>query len=222
VKLPKQPTTVINLSKIIALILFVTVLMLTFILGKNYQFNLDNRVMNKNTTHWKVFTSKKAGFSFEYSPNWPLVVETDAELKGDDPWNEEPRVEGIDFSYRYFRNAHQQRMGYIIVKKIDTIKSLQDYIKKIDDDYEKLSPEWKKKVSKQKIQYLTISGEKAIKLLDSETELASFSPPTSTYIIIKNGLIYEIALLNTDMFRKNENENTSSFFHILSTFKFIK
>lgn len=108
--LPKELTTVTPLSKIIALIMFITLPIIAFLFGMKYESLLnvnknnqlsDQIILNspsptksqtspiptitsalKSTqiTNWKTFTNNKLGFSFQYPTIWGEIKENIEEI----------------------------------------------------------------------------------------------------------------------------------------------
>lgn len=84
-KLPKELTTVTPLSKYFAMILFISLPFVGFLLGIKYQETINLQTnqsediisinkrptpTSKNINEWEIYTNKKYGFSFNYPSSW--------------------------------------------------------------------------------------------------------------------------------------------------------
>jgi len=85
-RLPKELTTVTPLSKIIALILFISLPILGFLFGIKYQqlitftdvaytaypFLSSTPVVQNNSENWITYSDKENNFSLKYPPDWDV------------------------------------------------------------------------------------------------------------------------------------------------------
>lgn len=184
-------------------------------------------------TEWKTIISERAKFSFKYPASWPIDFESDEDLKLDNLEYDENntdqkkdyknrfKIEGIDFTEKWYRNAGGERYGFISVWKQTGINTLDDYIKYVDKESEVWSKGAMIKIPRPKIGYSVISNEVTI-TEHIQANLARLDSPNDDldFIIVKNGLIYRFAALESDRFMQNETENSKIFRGIISSIKF--
>ncbi len=99
-RLPKSLTTVTTFSKLVALLLFILLPFVGFLLGANYQAKLDSLKsqnsaiipsisptptgISADTTSWITYTNPKYGYSIKHPPSWHEEVKCRGGLPGDD------------------------------------------------------------------------------------------------------------------------------------------
>jgi len=197
---------------------------------KQVELSSDKAVINKHSVNWNELVSKRGGFSLQYPDDWPLVVETDEELKGDDFDGDKQLVEGIDFAERYIRNAGNHRLGHITVSKTN-FANLNEYIQIINEknkmiaegvnDARKMGNEYSSSFPSQ-IEFVTIGGVPAIKITPRYNSRggAIFSSILNKYVVINNSKLYEFSFKGTGAELNDFEKNEVTFQYILSTVKF--
>ena len=91
-KLPKELTTVTTLSKLLAMILFVSLPVVGFLLGMRHQQIISSPSIITNsptptplaiptvdpsiTASWKTYLNKELNYTFKYPPDWKLNLQT--------------------------------------------------------------------------------------------------------------------------------------------------
>lgn len=167
----------------------------------------------------KIFESKRANFQFKYPSYQPISIATDDDLV----MLEKVGVEALRLEKspeRFVWNASLSDPGFIEVYEDKTIHNIDEFEKQRNESYEKLSPAWKKITPRPEIEHITIDGEEAIKIIDKDSELA-FRMPHTTYILVKNNLIYDITFYPS--FAENDAERVrweEAYKMVLSSFKF--
>lgn len=171
---------------------------------------------NDNT--WITFESKRANFSFKHPISWPVSSPTESDFTHIDQTNL-GYVDSIIFSEKFYWNAGEG-LGFIDVTKENGIKNLDDYIASVNKDsyyFRFNDPKEKVLIPKPKLAYLQIGGEKAVSIQEVPSTFGgNLSPLSFKYVIVKNHLIYTIALYYTQ-----DSKYIDTFQKIVNTFKFV-
>jgi hypothetical protein len=222
-KFPKELTTITKLSKYLAMVVFIALPFVGFFLGVRYQEMSDlakRQEMEANlsilriptptpdeTISWKTCQSKRAPFLFKYPSDWPFAIASDQDLK----IFQNQYIEAMQFDKTFYWNASDIPLGYIYVQNQTEIKTIQEYLQKIDREYEQLPAEIKKIESKPQIEYTKLAGVDAIIIID-KASVYSFDSGSTKYVLFKNNLQYTLVLQDTS--------KKPIFDQILSTFQF--
>lgn len=189
---------------------------------KNYQ---DSRFI--------YYKSARAKLSFQYPYSWPMAVIPEERLKSDNLYRIKMKakgisqdapitIENIDFQEEWIPNAGAPRYGWIDVKKIEGVNSLDDYIKLINKEAEIYCPRNSKGVCiipAPEIKDTTIGGERAISLKDDEM-IPSLSRNLAEFVVVKNGWVYRFAADYNQRFWEDKDANWAKFQKIIESIRF--
>jgi len=176
------------------------------------------------TANWKTYTSKRANFLFQYPSSWPIAAATDGQLKESNILQEKDYgdIESINFEKEWSRSAGGPSLGYIIVQKIKGMNTLDDYTETIDKETVlEGTAKGRVVIPAPEITNTSIGGEPAISINDKVKP--QFSAHDYEYIVVKDGLVYKIALILNPAYIAEESRASyiEEFNKILSTFKFL-
>lgn len=206
-----------------------------FFLGK-YQVDMPALFISRSVVsspsprpipQWVEMKSKRVPLTFEYPSAWPITFEPDNQFIIDNQFFDWKNVgehldeENIDFDREWNRSAGGNRLGYIAVFRQAGIQTLADYVKYVDVPSELYSKGTVVKIPRPKIVYSKVGTEDAVTVVDTSGGAFLDSPNVNlNFIVVKEGLIYQIAATKSDVFMQDEEKNTALFKQMLATMRF--